>query len=63
MMPQEVGAAAAYEAYRQIKYGSSMYQFLYGDYDRHREALRALAIAEGMMLIGSHHLIIRIKRD
>lgn len=51
-MPQEVGAAAAYEAYRQIKYGSSMYQFLYGDYDRHREALRALAIAEGMMPIG-----------
>jgi len=49
-MPQEVGAAAAYEAYRQIKYGSSMYQFLYGDYDRHREALRALAIAEVVRL-------------
>jgi len=50
MMPQEVGAAAAYEAYRQIKYGSSMYQFLYGDYDRHRDALRALAIAEVVRL-------------
>jgi hypothetical protein len=50
MGPQEVGAAAAYEAYRQIKYGSGMYQFLYGDYDRQREALRGLAIAEGMWL-------------
>jgi len=46
MPPQEVGAAAAYEAYRQIKYGTSMYQFLYSDYERQREALRGLAIAE-----------------
>jgi len=46
MPPQEVGAAAAYEAYRQIKYGTSMYQFLYSDYERQREALQGLAIAE-----------------
>jgi len=46
MQPQEVGAAAAYEAYRQVKYGSSMYQFLHGDYERQRDALRGLAIAE-----------------
>jgi hypothetical protein len=59
MQPQEVGAAAAYEAYRQIKYGSSMYQFLYSDYERQREALRALAIAEGKLL-SANHLIVRI---
>ena len=62
MMPQEVGAAAAYEAYRQVKYGNSMYQFLYGDYDRQREALRGLAIAESMPLSG-HHLIFRFPHD
>ncbi|KAI9437573.1 hypothetical protein H4582DRAFT_2111786 [Lactarius indigo] len=50
MMPQEVGAAAAYEAYRQVKYGSSMYQFLYGDYERQQDALRGLAIAEVVRL-------------
>ncbi|KAF8269236.1 hypothetical protein EI94DRAFT_1012788 [Lactarius quietus] len=50
MMPQEIGAAAAYEAYREIKYGRSVYQFLYGDYDRHRDALRATAIAEVVRL-------------
>jgi len=50
MGPQEVGAAAAYEAYRQIKYGSGMYQVLYGDYDRQREALRGMAIAEVVRL-------------
>ena len=52
MPPQEVGAAAAYEAHRQIKYGTSMYQFLYSDYERQREALRGLAIAEGTDSIG-----------
>jgi hypothetical protein len=47
MLPQEIGAAAAYEAYRQIKYGHSMFQFLHSDYERQREALRGLAVAEG----------------
>ncbi|KAI0250168.1 hypothetical protein BJV78DRAFT_1283469 [Lactifluus subvellereus] len=50
MLPQEIGAAAAYEAYRQIKYGTSMYQFLYSDYEQQREALRGLAIAEVVRL-------------
>ena len=59
MLPQEVGPAAAYEAYRQLKYGSGMYQFLYGDYERQREALRGLAIAEGMTL-SAYHLIFRV---
>ena len=49
-MPQEVGIAAAYEAYRQIKYSTNVYQNLYTDYERQREAMRALAIAEGMSL-------------
>ena len=47
-MPQEIGAAAAYEAYRQVKYGQNVYSFLYSDFERQREALRALAIAEGV---------------
>jgi len=48
-MPQEIGAAAAYEAYRQIKYGTNAYEFLYGDYELQRDALRGLAIAEGTL--------------
>jgi hypothetical protein len=50
MMPQEVGFAAAYEAYRQIKYSSNVYNNLYTDYERQHEALRGLAIAEGLSL-------------
>jgi hypothetical protein len=51
MMPEEIGAAAAYEAYREMKYSSSMYNFLYTDFERHREALRGMAIAEGNVTI------------
>lgn len=50
MMPQEIGIAAAYEAYRQIKYSTNVYQSLYTDYERQREAMFAVAIAEGMSL-------------
>jgi hypothetical protein len=48
MMPQDIGAAAAYEAYRQMKYSTNVYSFLYSDDDRQHEALRAMAIAEGV---------------
>ena len=51
MMPQEIGAAAAYEAYRQIKYGRSVYHFLYSDFEQQRDALRAMSIAEGVSSI------------
>ncbi len=61
MLPQEIGAAAAYEAYRQVKYGGSM-NALYGDYDRQRDALRGLAIAEGMRL-SAHRLIFTSHHD
>jgi hypothetical protein len=47
-MPQEIGYAAAYEAYRQLKYSSSVYNSVYTDYERQRETQRALAIAEGV---------------
>ena len=49
-MPQEIGFAAAYEAYRQFKYSTSVYNHLYTDYERQHDVLRALAIAEGMSL-------------
>jgi hypothetical protein len=49
MQPLEIGAAAAYEAYRQIKYGQNVYNFLYSDFERQREALHAMAIAEGVL--------------
>jgi len=49
-MPQEIGAAAAYEAYRQIKYSTNVYNFLYSDYERQVEAIRGLAIAETVRL-------------
>jgi hypothetical protein len=51
MQPLEIGAAAAYEAYRQIKYGQNVYNFLYTDFERQREALHAMAIAEGVSSI------------
>jgi len=50
MMPQEIGIAAAYEAYRQIKYSTNVYQNVYTDYERQREAMRAIAIAEAQRL-------------
>lgn len=50
MMPQEIGIAAAYEAYRQIKYSTNVYQNLYTDYERQREVMRAIAIAEAQRL-------------
>jgi len=50
MMPQEIGFAAAYEAYRQIKYSTNVYNNLHTDYERQHEVLRALAIAEAQRL-------------
>ena len=49
-MPQEIGYAAAYEAYRQLRYNSNVYSNGYTDYERQRETQRALAIAEGVSL-------------
>jgi hypothetical protein len=54
MMPEEIGAAAAYEAYREMKYSPNMYNFLYTDVERHREALRGMAIAEGNVTLIHH---------
>ena len=47
-MPQEIGYAAAYEAYRQLKYSSSVYNNVYSDFERQRETQRAIAVAEGV---------------
>jgi hypothetical protein len=44
MAPQEIGFAAAYEAYRQTKHSISAYT----DYEQQREAQRGLAMAEGL---------------
>lgn len=46
-MPQEIGYAAAYEAYRQLKHSGNVYNYLYSDNERQHEALRGLAVAEG----------------
>jgi len=48
--PLELGAAAAYEAYRSWKHNSSLYEPLSGDRDRQREALIGLAIGESERL-------------
>jgi len=50
MMPQEIGYAAAYEAYRQLKYSSSVYNNVYSDFERQRETQRAIAVAEASRL-------------
>jgi hypothetical protein len=50
MRPEELGHAAAYEAYRTWMHNSSMYEPLSGDVERQQEALIGLAIAEGDFL-------------
>jgi hypothetical protein len=50
MLPEELGHAAAYEAYRTWMHNSSIYEPLSGDIERQREALIGLAIAEGDFL-------------
>lgn len=47
MNPEEIGHAAAYEAYRTWIHNSSIYEPLSGDIERQREALTGLAVAEG----------------
>ncbi|KAF8160964.1 hypothetical protein B0H34DRAFT_698894 [Crassisporium funariophilum] len=51
MAPNEVGHAAAYEAYRTWIHNSSMYEPLSGDIERQREALTGLAVAEAARLL------------
>ncbi|KAK0225712.1 hypothetical protein IW262DRAFT_706270 [Armillaria fumosa] len=52
MLPQEIGHAAAYEAYRTWIHNSSIYEPLSGDFERQREALIGLAVAESSRLLG-----------
>jgi hypothetical protein len=47
MMPQDIGFAAAYEAYRQTKYSKSVYN----DYEGQRETQREVAVSEGSSLL------------
>jgi hypothetical protein len=47
MLPEQIGHAAAYEAYRTWVHNSSMYEPLSGDVERQREGLIGLAVAEG----------------
>jgi hypothetical protein len=49
MQPNEIGHAAAYEAYRTWIHNSSMYEPLSGDIERQREALTGIAVAEGSL--------------
>ena len=46
LLPNEVGAAAAYEAWRQYRHTLSHYDYL-NPYDRRQEAMHGLAVAEG----------------
>jgi hypothetical protein len=47
MLPAEIGAAAAYEAYRSFIHNSSVFDPARFDDESQREALIGLAIAEG----------------
>ncbi|KAJ3975218.1 hypothetical protein EV361DRAFT_890190 [Lentinula raphanica] len=51
ILPEELGHAAAYEAYRKWMHHSSMREPLSAEPDRQREALIALAIAETTLLL------------
>ena len=62
MQPNEIGHAAAYEAYRTWVHNSSMYEPLSGDIERQREGLTGLAVAEGPLfwIVMSHFIILII---
>ncbi|VDB95918.1 unnamed protein product [Peniophora sp. CBMAI 1063] len=49
LLPEEVGAAAAYEAWRQFRHTLSHYDYL-NPYDRRQEAMHGLAVAEAVRL-------------
>ncbi|KAF8197978.1 hypothetical protein BJ912DRAFT_53034 [Pholiota molesta] len=51
LAPEELGHAAAYEAYRSWIYNKQMYEPLSGDIERQREALTGLAVAEATRLL------------
>ncbi|KAJ7874697.1 hypothetical protein B0H14DRAFT_2717183 [Mycena olivaceomarginata] len=51
MQPEEIGHAAAYEAYRTWIHNSSMSEPLSGDIERQREGLIGLAVAEASRLL------------
>jgi len=50
LSPYEIGHAAAYEACRNWRYNNSLYESIGGDYERQREALIGLAMAEATRL-------------
>ncbi|PIL34137.1 hypothetical protein GSI_03848 [Ganoderma sinense ZZ0214-1] len=50
LLPADIGAAAAYEAYRTWKYNSFLYEPLSADRERQREGLIGMAIAETQRL-------------
>ena len=47
VLPTDIGAAAAYEAYRTWKHNSFLYEPLSADRVQQREGLIGMAIAEG----------------
>lgn len=48
LLPEDIGAAAGYEAWRSWKYHHGVYaQPLSGDREREREAIIGIAVAEG----------------
>ncbi|KAH9940461.1 uncharacterized protein BXZ73DRAFT_88701 [Epithele typhae] len=57
-LPADVGAAAAYEAYRTMKHNSFLYEPLSADRERQREALTGMAVAETQRLwqFASRHM-------
>ena len=50
LLPADIGAAAAYEAYRTWKHNSFLYEPLSADRERQREGLIGMAIAESEFL-------------
>ncbi|PPQ89515.1 hypothetical protein CVT25_012187 [Psilocybe cyanescens] len=51
LAPNEIGHAAAYEAYRTWIHNSHLYEPLSGDVERQREALTGLSVAEAARLL------------
>lgn len=55
LLPDDIGAAAAYEAYRTWKHNSFLHEPLSADREQQREGLVGMAIAEGVCMTSQVH--------
>jgi len=57
LIPNEIGHAAGYEAYRLYIHNGPLWEGMMNDFERVREALAAIAIAEGKSCNSSQSVV------